>query len=84
MEENKKKKKKLTLSISSKTHHNVSHYTKSRGKTSVVIEKKAPRRWNDKNFKSRSNETAKIKSTGNFDNKNIPPSKNFNLRNGTR
>ena len=37
--ENKKKKKKLTLSISGKKTHSVPHY-ESRGKTSVVIEKK--------------------------------------------
>ena len=47
--EEKKKKKKLTLTTSVKTTHNVSHYTPSRGKTSVVIEKKAyRRRWFDK------------------------------------
>ena len=38
--ENKKIKKKLTLSISGKKTHSVSHYAQSRGKTSVVIEKK--------------------------------------------
>ena len=40
---NKEIKKKLTLSISGKKTHSVSHYTQnvqSRGKTSVVIEKK--------------------------------------------
>ena len=50
MEENKKKKKKLTLSISSSKTHNVSHYAQRGGKTSVVIEKKAQRRWGEKNF----------------------------------
>jgi len=44
--EEKKKKKKLTLSVSSKKTHNVPHYTQSRGKTSVVIEKKPTRKWN--------------------------------------
>ena len=38
--EEKKKKKKLTLSVSSKKTHNFSNYGQSRGKTSVVIEKK--------------------------------------------
>ena len=40
MEKNKKNKKKLTLSVSSKTLHNVPHYVKSSQKTSVVVEKK--------------------------------------------
>ena len=41
--EEKKKKKKLTLTTSSKKPHSVSHYAQnvqSKGKTSVVIEKK--------------------------------------------
>ena len=36
--ENKKIKKKLTLSISGKKTHSVPHYAQNRGKTSVVIE----------------------------------------------
>ena len=39
MVEKKIKKKKLTLSVSSKKTHNVPNYTQSKGKTSVVIEK---------------------------------------------
>ena len=35
-----KKKKKLTLSVSSKTPYNVPNYVKSKQKTSVLIEKK--------------------------------------------
>ena len=46
--ENKKIKKKLTLSISGKKTHSVSHYAQSRGKTSVVIEKKTARKWSGK------------------------------------
>ena len=38
--EEKKKKKKLTLTTSSKKPYSVPHYTQSKGKTSVVIEKK--------------------------------------------
>ena len=49
----KKKKKKLTLSGVSKKTPNVSHYAQSRGKTSVVIEKKTPRRWGEKKFQTR-------------------------------
>ena len=41
MEDKKQKKKKLTLSISSKKSHDVLHYARSRGKTSVIIEKKS-------------------------------------------
>ena len=44
-----KKKKKLTLSVSSKASHNVPNYVKSK-KTSVLIEKKTPRRWGGKKF----------------------------------
>ena len=38
--EEKKKKKKLTLSVSFNKPHNVPRYTQGSGKTSVVIEKK--------------------------------------------
>ena len=38
--EEKKKKKKLTLSVSFNKPHNVPRYTQGKGKTSVVIEKK--------------------------------------------
>ena len=40
MEEKKIKKKKLTLTVSSKKTYNVPHYTLGKKKTSVVIEKK--------------------------------------------
>ena len=43
MEEEKKKKKKLTLTASAKKTHRVPHYTQSKGKTSVIIEKKLGR-----------------------------------------
>ena len=39
-----KKKKKLTLSGFSKKTHNAPNYAQSRGKTSVVIEKKSPKK----------------------------------------
>ena len=55
MVEKKIKKKKLTLSVSPKALQNVSNYTQSKGKTSVVIEKKAPRRWGGKKFQQREN-----------------------------
>ena len=56
-----KKKKKLTLSVSSKTSRNVPNYVKSRQKTSVLIEKKAARRWGEKKFQSRDNNLTKPK-----------------------
>ena len=43
-----KKKKKLTLSVSSKTPHNVPNYVKSKQKTSVLIEKKSSKKMGRK------------------------------------
>ena len=80
MEEKKKKKKKLTLSVSSKTLHNVPNYVKSRQKTSVLIEKKAPRRWGEKKFQSRDNNFSKPKSTGNIFPKKTRINKNVDIR----
>ena len=48
--EEKNKKKKLTLTVSSKKPYKVSQYTQSKGKTSVLIEKKPPRKWGGKKF----------------------------------
>ena len=48
--EEKKKKKKLTLSISSGKTHNVSHYGQSSGKTSVVIKRRPKEDGVKKNF----------------------------------
>ena len=80
MEEKKIKKKKLTLSVSSKTLHNVPNYVKSRQKTSVLIEKKAPRRWGEKKFQSRDNNFSKPKSTGNFFPKKTRINSNVDIR----
>ena len=80
MEEKKIKKKKLTLSVSSKTLHNVPNYVKSRQKTSVLIEKKAPRRWGEKKFQSRDNNFNKSKSTANFIPKKKAINKNIDIR----
>ena len=66
MEEEKKKKKKLTLSGFSKKTHNAANYVQSRGKTSVVIEKKTPRRWGEKKFQSKDNNFNKPKSTPSY------------------
>ena len=80
MEEKIIKKKKLTLSVSSKTLHNVPNYVKSRQKTSVLIEKKAPRRWGEKKFQSRDNNFSKPKSTGNIVPKKTRINKNVDIR----
>ena len=77
MEEKKKKKKKLTLSGFAKKTHNVPHFAQGRGKTSVVIEKKTPRRWGEKKFQSRDNNFNKPKVTGSFVQKKIPINKNL-------
>ena len=76
----KQRKKKLTLSVSSKTSHNVPHYVKNRQKTSVVIEKKPSRRWGEKKFQSRNVDFNKTKSTGYFVPKKTPINRNFDLR----
>ena len=80
MEEKKIKKKKLTLSVSSKTLHNVPNYVKSRQKTSVLIEKKAPRKWGEKKFQSRDNNFNKSKSTANFIPKKTRINSNVDIR----
>ena len=75
-----KKKKKLTLSVSSKTPHNVPNYVKSRQKTSVLIEKKTPRRWGEKKFQSRNNNFNKPESTDSFLPKKTPINRNIDIR----
>ena len=77
--EEKKKKKKLTLTVSSKKAHSVPHYTQTKGKTSVVIEKKPPRRWSEKKFQSKDNFN-KQKPIQNPGAKRSPVDKNFNIR----
>ena len=78
--EEKKKKKKLTLSVTTKTTHNVSNYAERSGKTSVVIEKKAPRRWGERKFQPRPNNFNKSKSTSNFFEKKTPANRNIDIR----
>ena len=80
MEEKKIKKKKLTLSVSSKKPHNVPHYAQSAGKTSVVIEKKPSRRWGEKKFQPRTSNYNKPKVSGNFIPKKPVINKNFDIR----
>ena len=80
MEEKKEKKKKLTLSGFSKKTHNAPNYAQSRGKTSVVIEKKAPKRWGERKFQSRDSNFNKPKFTGDFVPKKTPINRNFDIR----
>jgi len=75
----KKKKKKLTLTVSSNKPHSTPYYAKSKGKTSVVIEKKSPRRWAEKKFHSKDNFN-KPKPTADFGIKKTSSDKNFNIR----
>ena len=79
MEEKKTKKKKLTLSISSKKTHNVPNYARSSGKTSVVIEKKTQRRWSEKKFETRNNNINKPKPSINFVSRKPIANKNFDI-----
>ena len=79
MVEKKAKKKKLTLSVSSKKTYSAQDYSKKTGKTSVVIEKKPPRKWGDKKFHSRGKEFAK-ESGDKFIPKKPLGGKNFDLR----
>ena len=80
MEKEQKKKKKLTLSGFSKKTQNVANYAQSRGKTSVVIEKKSPKRWGEKKFQPRDSNFSKPQSTSNFAPKRAPINKNFDIR----
>ena len=80
MEEEKKKKKKLTLSGFAKKTHNAPNYAQSRGKTSVVIEKKAPKRWGERKFQSRDSSFNQPKITGDFVPKKTPINRNFDIR----
>jgi len=79
MKEKTIKKKKLTLSVSSKTTRNATNYTQSRGKTSVVIEKKTPRKWGEKKFQPRSN-IKNPPASSNFSDKKTLENKNVYLR----
>jgi len=90
MEEKKIKRKKLTLATSSKKSYNVPHYTSSRQKTSVVIEKKISRKRNERRFYDQNKNIGKPQSG--FINKtkskivdksilnNIATHKNFEIR----
>ena len=78
--EEKKKKKKLTLSVSTKTTHNVANYAERSGKTSVVIEKRAPRRWGEKKTHSQPSNFNKSKVTDSSFTKKAPVNRNIDIR----
>ena len=89
MEEKKiNKKKKLTLTISTKKPHSVPNYTYGKQKKSVVIEKRHSRKGNERRFygrssnlgKSESVDRTKSKSTGNFTLNKPPINRNFEIR----
>ena len=80
MEEKKIKKKKLTLSVSPNTPHRSPNYIQSRGKTSVVIEKKPPKRWGEKKFNSRDNNFTKPTTNDSSTTKKPALNRNFDIR----
>ena len=90
MEEKKieKKKKKLTLTISSNKPHSVPHYSYGKQKKSVVIEKRHSRKGNERKFYGRSSnlrkpesaDRVKSKSSGDSTLKKSPINRNFEIR----
>ena len=80
MEEKKTKKKKLTLSVSSGSPHKPANYVPSKGKTSVVIEKKPAKRWGEKRFQPRNSNLNKKKSVNLSASKKTPINRNFDIR----
>jgi len=78
--EEEKKKKKLTLSVNLKKTYDASSYRQDKGKTSVVIEKKSPKRWGEKNFQSREHYKPRPKFSGNLSPKKPPIGKSFDIR----
>tara|TARA_B100000686_G_C16776850_1_gene969046 strand:- start:13 stop:2277 length:2265 start_codon:yes stop_codon:yes gene_type:complete len=80
MEEKKEKRKKLTLSVSTKKPLNISNFYQSQNKSKVVIEKKVSRHKNDR--RSFTNNQNISKSTNkNFDKNRQKPTTNFNFKN---
>jgi len=90
MEEKKIKKKKLTLTISSKKPYNISNYSLGKQKTSVVIEKKVSRNKNNRRFYNRGENVNKQQSgfqgkpkpkpQSNFSQNTPTPNRNFEIR----
>jgi len=78
--EEKKIKKKLTLSTSSKKTYSAPNFTRSTGKTSVVIEKKKVRKWGEKKPQPYTSNFNKPKSSDSFSSRKSPINKNFDIR----
>jgi len=76
----KEKKKKLTLSVSSKVTHSVPNYVKNRQKTSVLIEKKPPRKWGEKKFKPRDRNFNKPERSDSFIPNKTQLNRNIDIR----
>jgi translation initiation factor IF-2 len=76
----KKKKKKLTLSVTSKSTHNIANYAARSGKTSVVIEKKSPKRWGEKKFQHSPGNFKRSKPSGGLDTTKKPIKRNIDIR----
>ena len=82
--EKEKKKKKLTLTTSAKTVPNLSNFVKSKGKKSVVIEKKPPRRWGDRKFQTRNSNLDKTRTDSLNRGKEIKNDRNVNKNVGAK
>ena len=82
--EKEKKKKKLTLTTSAKTVPNLSNFVKSKGKTSVIIEKKTPRRWGDRKFQTRNSNLDKTRTDSLNRGKEIKNDRNVNKNVGAK
>tara|TARA_B100001123_G_scaffold186788_1_gene213648 strand:+ start:970 stop:3228 length:2259 start_codon:yes stop_codon:yes gene_type:complete len=88
MEDNKTKKKKLTLTVSTKKSQHVPQYTLGKQKTSVVIEKKISRKRNERRFydqninkpKSGFINKSKSKISDDLSVKNAAQNRNFEIR----
>ena len=79
-EKDQKKKKKLTLSISSKKSFSAPHYTRDKQKKSVLIEKKTTRRWGEKKFQPKGSNFSKTHSSTSFPAKKPQPNRSFDIR----
>jgi len=78
--EEKKTKKKLTLTVSTTKPVNVSNYLSNKKTKSVIIEKTPSRRWGDKKFQTKESNTNTNKSNDYSAAKKAPINKTFDIR----
>ena len=78
--EEKKTKKKLTLSVSPKKPINVSNYLSNKKTKSVIIEKKSPRRWGEKKFQAKESNFSTYKTNDQPHPKKTPINRSFDIR----